>query len=298
MTKIAVVLAVLFAVAFGGVLVWALMTNSQLEDTRAELSTTEAELAAVESALEETEDELVATSLVLEDTRHKLQTTEGELSSTKDTLQNTEDELARTNSTLVSTKNELSTTQTQLASTTEELESTEQQLTIAQETLDGLGIALSASADCTDADLIDSPDSANPTWAQLREFLVQDLTDTNTYILHEYDCSEFSRDVHNNAEAAGIRAAVVHVAWSGGGLGHALNAFLTSDYGLVYVDCTGGPDTVARVIAMKPYRSVSLPFVSIANIRNDWWWNSLYSYYYIPTDTGGQAKTEQIVIYW
>jgi hypothetical protein len=45
--------------------------------------------------------------------------------------------------------------------------------------------------------------------------------------------------VHNNAEAAGIRAASVSVDFEGDEVGHACNAFDTIDKGLVYIDCTG-----------------------------------------------------------
>ena len=70
-------------------------------------------------------------------------------------------------------------------------------------------------------------------------FISQDQTDKNTYIKDIYDCSEFSRDVHNNAEAAGIQGAVVQVKFRNESIGHALNAFLTTDRGLVFVDSTG-----------------------------------------------------------
>ncbi len=56
-------------------------------------------------------------------------------------------------------------------------------------------------------------------------FLAQDRTETQRYIREEYDCSQFSRDLHNNAEAAGIRCAEVHVLFGNNEEGHALNAF-------------------------------------------------------------------------
>jgi len=45
--------------------------------------------------------------------------------------------------------------------------------------------------------------------------------------------------VHNNAEAAGIRAALVNINFDESDKGHALNAFDTIDMGLIYIDCTG-----------------------------------------------------------
>ena len=138
-------------------------------------------------------------------------------------------------------------------------------------------------------------------------FLSQDQTEKNTYIKDVYDCSQFSRDVHNNAEAAGIRAAEVQVKFRNEVTGHALNAFLTTDYGLVYVDCTGSPDirvdTIARVKAGKEYRAVEINRVTGTNVRNDYWWDTLSSYYYIPSSfslpwsTRGKV-TSSIKIYW
>lgn len=90
--------------------------------------------------------------------------------------------------------------------------------------------------------LVDNPDATNPTYAELVAFIRQDTTDANDYLedsLIGYVCADFAEDVHNNAEAAGIRAASVSVEFEGGGDGHACNAFDTIDEGLVYIDCTG-----------------------------------------------------------
>jgi len=92
-------------------------------------------------------------------------------------------------------------------------------------------------------ELIDNPSATNPTYAELVAFIEADATDTNTYLTggpRDYVCSDFAGDVHNNAEAAGIRAAWVSIDIEGEDEGHALNAFETTDKGLVYIDCTGG----------------------------------------------------------
>ena len=90
--------------------------------------------------------------------------------------------------------------------------------------------------------LVDNPAATNPTYAELAAFIQQDTTDANDYLVHPrigYVCADFAEDVHNNAEAAGIRAASVSVDFEGSEEGHALNAFDTIDMGLVYIDCTG-----------------------------------------------------------
>jgi hypothetical protein len=90
--------------------------------------------------------------------------------------------------------------------------------------------------------LIDNPSTVNPTYAELVAFIQQDTTDTNDYMVHPrigYVCADFAEDVHNNAEAAGIRAAWVSIDFGEDDEGHACNAFDTTDMGLVYIDCTG-----------------------------------------------------------
>ncbi len=104
--------------------------------------------------------------------------------------------------------------------------------------------AIHVGGDREPIELINIPDAANPTYAELVTFLKEDSTDEHPYIedlgILSYVCSDFAEDVHNNAEAAGIRAAWVSIQFEGEDIGHALHAFETTDRGLVYVDCTGG----------------------------------------------------------
>jgi len=92
-------------------------------------------------------------------------------------------------------------------------------------------------------ELINNPDATNPTYAGLLTFIERNQIDKYSYILgppkNAYICTDFARDVHNNAEAARIRAAWVGTDIEGETAGHALNAFETTDLGLVYIDCTG-----------------------------------------------------------
>jgi hypothetical protein len=94
--------------------------------------------------------------------------------------------------------------------------------------------------------LNNNPEATDPTYDELVEFIKNDSTDTKDYIEEgpdAYVCSDFAEEVHNNAEAAGIRAGWVGVTFQGIDEGHALNAFETIDRGLVYVDCTKGSDS-------------------------------------------------------
>jgi hypothetical protein len=76
-------------------------------------------------------------------------------------------------------------------------------------------------------------------FAELKSFIREDTTDEGLYLLGERDCVDFAEQVHNNAERAGVKAAYVSVNFVGEETGHALNAFKTTDEGLVYIDCTG-----------------------------------------------------------
>jgi hypothetical protein len=117
--------------------------------------------------------------------------------------------------------------------------------------------------------LINNKNSINPSYTQLEQFLMNDKTDEYPYVetgkepgpisgspeshidvVHIQNiidgiaqpgppdvCADFAERLHNDAEFAGIRCAFVIVDTSLGY--HALNAFQTTDDGLVFIDDTG-----------------------------------------------------------
>ncbi|RZN40304.1 MAG: hypothetical protein EFT35_03090 [Methanophagales archaeon ANME-1-THS] len=87
--------------------------------------------------------------------------------------------------------------------------------------------------------LINNRNATNPTFDELRKFLVEDKTNEHTYSYGSFICGDFAEVVHNNAEAKGIRAGLVTITFSNDPIGHAINVFTTKDRGLIYVDCTG-----------------------------------------------------------
>lgn len=103
--------------------------------------------------------------------------------------------------------------------------------------------AIVVGGDGEPIELINNPAATNPTYAELLAFIKKDPTDKYSYIFGPpkiaYVSSDFAEDVHNNAEAAGIRAAWVGIDIYGNTEGHALNAFETTDMGLVFIDSTG-----------------------------------------------------------
>jgi hypothetical protein len=277
----------------------------ELESTQGELAATVLKLSSIEVELTDTNDMLDATQTELDDTKDALASTRSDLNATKNTLTATESELETTSQQLTLKLSELDTANDEidslhgsLADLQDSFSSAQNFLNIAQDTLEGLGITTDISSECDDVELIDNPEANNPTWNELISFLAADRTENNDYIIDVYDCSQFSRDLHNNAEAAGIRAAEVQVWFKNETVGHALNAFITTDYGLVYVDCTGSPDCIARVKLNKDYRCVDKYTVAGKNARNDLWWDSLTFYYYLESSTGGHSIVSDIMIYW
>lgn len=107
--------------------------------------------------------------------------------------------------------------------------------------------------------LHNNPEARNPTWEELWAFLREDRTDQHIYSYDSFVCADFAEMLHNNAEASGIRAAYITIrvdpssyyALSGG---HALNAFHTTDRGLVYIDSTAPINNIGnadRIVNVK-----------------------------------------------
>jgi hypothetical protein len=110
--------------------------------------------------------------------------------------------------------------------------------------------------------LTENASAIDPTWKELKSFLFLDKTDEKPYIDYFYECASFAEEVHNNAEARGFRSAFVALFFSEEFTGHALNAFFTTDKGLVYIDCSIGIDAVAYIEEEKEYGIVPLQMAS------------------------------------
>ena len=88
--------------------------------------------------------------------------------------------------------------------------------------------------------LVNNPNAKDPTYDQLVNFIKSDETDKIPYS-QNYQCDQSARDVHNHAEAAGIRAGYVSIDLTNPNDQQFCDAFQTTDKGLVYIDCTGDP---------------------------------------------------------
>lgn len=203
----------------------------------------------------------------------------------------------------------------------EDLVKVQSELTLATRTLSGLGVTVRSNKDMGYRDLelgkplSDNFSAGNPTWKQLTDFLHRDQTDRHAYTEDIYDCSQYAQDFHDNAERAGIRAAYVILDFGLGYVGHALNAVITTDYGLVYVDCSG-LDSIAYVRKNRIYRALEPEEIESRNYNNDSWWQSLeyWEYYHLKKQGIGYpyltlyclpsnpvpcfCVTKTITIYW
>lgn len=105
--------------------------------------------------------------------------------------------------------------------------------------------------------LCDNPEATDVTWSVLQEFLWEDKTDEIPYSEETFVCADFAELLHNRAEAAGICAAWVGIEFYHSDVGHGLNAFNTTDRGLVFIDVVNGDvarcssDKIATVIVGK-----------------------------------------------
>lgn len=88
-----------------------------------------------------------------------------------------------------------------------------------------------------------------PTYHELVTFLQADTTDLKEYVEGVYSCFDYTADLNNNAEDAGIRAAYVSI--RGNGWAHALVAFETRDLGLVFIEPQS--DRLVTLAVGKPY---------------------------------------------
>jgi uncharacterized protein (DUF3084 family) len=305
MKNLVIGVAIVLGIGLAAAVYFCIMLSMDKNALAAELGSIQSVLATTQAELTTTKNDLAATQVELEQTKETLTSTNDELNDTQVTLASTESELETTSQELTLKLGELDDANGEIDSLEVSLEdlqddyaNTSNLLDISQQTLEGLGMDVDFSSECRDVELVDNPAAVNPSLSELRAFLAEDLTEQHEYLRDVYDCSQFSRDVHNNAEAAGIQAAEVQLWFKNADAGHALNAFITTDYGLVYVDCTSPPDTIARVKLDKDYRAVDKYSVSGQNVRNDAWWDSLWSYYYLSSDTGANSIVSEIMIYW
>ena len=241
-----------------------LQIRSELNSTKASLEEKTGELNALQTNLQQTDTELKQTHDELNDTIDDLNMTKDKLDQTTDKLNRTEDELQSTRTELTVSRAEISSLDFEVASlqinlddANESIASLNENLDLYRETFGEVYSGIEPIVNIHDTlppplyfelpdtptpmrnvYLVNNPGATNPSYDELLSFLDEDTTDLNVYLTDYYVCGNFAETVHNNAEATGIRAAFV-IIYFDDGTGHAINAFLTTDEDLVYIDCTG-----------------------------------------------------------
>ncbi len=81
----------------------------------------------------------------------------------------------------------------------------------------------------------------NPTFQELRDFILKDPTSRKQFVLNKYECRHFATDVVNDAVAEDLLCGFVLLCFDQGQ--HAVVAFNTTDRGLIYIE----PQTDAAI---------------------------------------------------
>ncbi len=223
-----------------------------LDDTRATLAQVQVEQQDTAASLEETRNELTATTATLEQTLQTLAEQQREAEKYSQLYEDAADELDDTQEQLDSVEDRLAESEKENQELQVLYQEIQEKLDLYEDTL-GTQVFSGVTPPyntgyLADLSLADNASAHNPTYKELLDFLYEDATDQNLYVDDVYMCGSFARDLHNNAEAHGIRAAFVAIHFYNE-LPHAINAFKTTDRGLVFIDVTGTrePSPVSRL---------------------------------------------------
>jgi flagellar biosynthesis GTPase FlhF len=210
-------------------------TQDRLAENENTLSEVQAQQQNTRQTLEETQDKLAETAAGLEEQK-------SETDKYIELYENSAEELKDTQNQLDTMEDKLAAAQREKQDLQKILEQVQEKLALYEDTL---GIQVFAdvlppynTGYLADLALTNNSTAKDPTWKELLDFLFEDRTDKKLYVDGVYMCGSFAEEVHNNAEAHGIRAAFVAIHFYNE-QPHAINAFKTTDRGLVYIDDTG-----------------------------------------------------------
>jgi uncharacterized protein YxeA len=99
-----------------------------------------------------------------------------------------------------------------------------------------------------------SYDLHNPSYQEMMDFLSEDTTNSIPYVPNEYMCTDYAAQVNNNAEAKGIRCAIVYIL-NKENVGHTIVAFQTTDRGLQFVEPQY--DRVVKLVIGQSYSELN-----------------------------------------
>jgi len=242
-------LIIIFAIGFIALGSVCFYLKTQIDTARNDILNLTATVSLQEENIAETESELNITESRLKETESELTATYNELNKglelneeLEKELFDTERELDYVEYNLQTQKAKTSELQIELEAIQAEVEAIREELQLYHDT--GIRVAQGIVPPYSTSlygqfNLENNPDASNISWSELKDFLREDRTDNNPYVENVYMCGEFAEDLHNNAENSEISAAFVIIQFEDGSGPHALNAFVATDRGLVYIDTTG-----------------------------------------------------------
>jgi chaperonin cofactor prefoldin len=183
---------------------------------------------------------------------------QSELKSSADQVDSLQGDLQSSTNRVQLLNNQITGLDTQVKELTTQVNTTASQLKLYKDTFgSSVTSGVSPMANGQSYGLNSNPNASDPTWDQLRNFIISDQTDMKPYIPGVYVCTDYARDVYNNSEKAGIKAGWVGIDFKNQTVGHACNVFKTTDRGLVYIDCSGlpanlsGPSNRDKIVTVK-----------------------------------------------
>ena len=206
------------------------------------ITETESELDLTRSRLKETKAELVVTYNERDEALELNEELENELFDTERELDYVEENLQMQKAETSELQTEVEAIQAEVEAIQAEVETIREELQLYHDT--GITVAQGIippyrKEPNNSIILRNNPDAINVSWSQLKSFLKEDRTDNYLYMENYYTCGNFAETMHNNAENSGIKAALVGIQFEDDSTAHALNAFVTTNRGLVFIDSTG-----------------------------------------------------------
>ncbi|MFC1942199.1 hypothetical protein ACFLWU_03160 [Chloroflexota bacterium] len=261
-------------------------TESELDLTQSSLRETEFELDLTENSLKETESELIVVSEERNEVLELNEDLEKELINSEKRLDIVEANLQSQTARTFELQTEIEVIQVELEAMQEELQLYHDTgISVAQ----GIVPPYRTSQSSPPYNLENNIDAGNVSWSELKYFLLEDRTDNKAYVNDVYMCGDFAADLHNNAENGGIKAALAAIDFEDGSTSHALNAFVTTDRGLVFIDTTGVP-----LGNTKPYNFDRVVTVSVGESLDSELIFTMGGWYM----EGGGSIVSQVKIYW
>jgi hypothetical protein len=231
------------------------LTNNKLNAIQYELQTAQNTIVSQTNDLNNDSAKIIELQSGLDSKNTELDTKNKQLNELQRTADETakelaiaEDKIDNLNSQFTSTMSQLNSTKSQIDTLNSKLSDAQSKIDLFKSTFGNVNSNIEPLGIITDGtvkngmrlfNLKRNLKATDPSWLELVKFLANDTTDTKPYVERVYTCGNYAEDVFNNAEANGIRTAIVCIYFQNQKDGHALNAFKTTDSGLLYIDCTG-----------------------------------------------------------